>query len=341
MATPDIAAGPTPAAVATGETCAECGFDSRRWSRQDAIRTVEKTGWLIDLALERLPDDLWMARPERSARAIGEHVEQLASVMADHRRSSELTADEPGTDAAAAPDRPEGSEVADLDRAHTVDALSSEAGRYGAALRSSDEPTWANSAAVAGRSRSLDRLVRHSAHAVMHHLSDIARIRHRLGDVMTLDGGTVASLHASKGGVPKPEIRSAMVDVGGVVGDAQAARQYHGRPWQALCLWSTEVVEAWAAEGHPIFPGAAGENINLTGLDWAQVRAGLILQIGDVTARISAPAVPCTKNSRWFSDRDHRRLGHDTSPGRARWYASVLTPGLVKPGDRVRVYSGG
>ena len=52
-------------------------------------------------------------------------------------------------------------------------------------------------------------------------------------------------------------------------------------------------------------------------------------------------AVPCTKNSRWFSDRDHRRLGHDVSPGRARWYASVLTPGRVEPGDPVSVHSGG
>jgi len=60
-----------------------------------------------------------------------------------------------------------------------------------------------------------------------------------------------------------------------------------------------------------------------------------------MTARVSAPAVPCTKNSRWFSDRDHRRLGHDVSPGRARWYASVLTPGRVEPGDPVSVHSGG
>ncbi len=99
------------------------------------------------------------------------------------------------------------------------------------------------------------------------------------------------------------------------------------------------MVEAWAAEGHPIFPGAAGENLSISGLDWATMRSGLIIEVGEMSARISAPAVPCAKNSRWFSDGDQQRLGHDVSPGRARWYAAVLTPGNIRPGDAVVVHS--
>ena len=30
----------------------------------------------------------------------------------------------------------------------------------------------------------------------------------------------------------------------GPVGDRQRTRQHHGRPFQAVCLWSTEVIEA-------------------------------------------------------------------------------------------------
>ena len=339
---PSVSAAETSAGLVTPrETCDDCGFDSMRWSRQDAIRTVEKAEWLTALAVERLPDGVWLTRPDRSMPAIGEHVDHLASVMATWLMRAEFLVDAPGIDVAESPEQPIIGDGANFDRANSLEALRVMASRHGAYLRSVDEATWANAITVGGESFSLDWGVRHSAHEVMHHLWAIAGVRQRLGDVLTLGGGTVASLHASGGGVPKPEIPSAEIDVGGVVGDAQAARQYHGRPWQALCLWSTEVVEAWAAEGHPIFPGAAGENLSLSGLDWSQIRAGLIVQVGDVTARISAPAVPCTKNSRWFSDRDHRRLGHDVSPGRARWYASVLTPGRVEPGDPVSVHSGG
>ena len=337
---PSVSAAETTAGpVSRRETCDECGFDSMRWSRQDAIRTVEKAEWLTALALERLPDGLWGTRPDRSMRSIGERVDHLASVMAIHLMRAELSVDAPGTDVAEIPEQPIIGEVAEGDRESSLKALSATAGRLGAYLRSVDEVTWANSITVGGESFSLEWGVRHSAHEVMHHLRAITSVRHRLGDVVTLEGGTVASLHASGGGVPKPEIPSAEIDVGGVVGDAQAARQYHGRPWQALCLWSSEVVEAWAAEGHPIFPGAAGENLSLSGLDWSQIRAGLVVQVGDMTARVSAPAVPCTKNSRWFADRDHRRLGHDVSPGRARWYAGVLTPGRIHQGDAVVVRS--
>ena len=270
---PSVSAAETSAGLVTPrETCDDCGFDSMRWSRQDAIRTVEKAEWLTALAVERLPDGVWLTRPDRSMPAIGEHADHLASVMATWLMRAELLVDAPGIDVAESPEQPIIGDGANLDRANSLEALRVMASRHGAYLRSVDEATWANAITVGDESFSLDWGVRHSAHEVMHHLWAIAGVRQRLGDVLTLGGGTVASLHASGGGVPKPEIPSAEIDVGGVVGDAQAARQYHGRPWQALCLWSTEVVEAWAAEGHPIFPGAAGENLSLSGLDWSQIR---------------------------------------------------------------------
>ncbi len=121
----------------------------------------------------------------------------------------------------------------------------------------------------------------------------------------------------------------------GVVGDVQRARRHHGRPWQALCLWSKEKVDLLAAEGHPITYGAAGENISVTGIDWAGIRPGVRLQIGEVLAECSLYSLPCAKNRRWFADRDSTRMHHETEPGISRMYATVLFGGNVRVGDDV------
>jgi MOSC domain-containing protein YiiM len=149
--------------------------------------------------------------------------------------------------------------------------------------------------------------------------------------------GAVAGLFRSDGGVPKLPIDEAVVGWRGVTGDRQAARVHHGRVWQALCLWSLDVVEALQAEGHPIEPGQAGENISIRGLDWAALRPGTLLHIGDVTVELSAYATPCKKNAAWFVAGDFDRMSHDRHPGTSRLYASVLETGTVRPGDPVTV----
>lgn len=143
--------------------------------------------------------------------------------------------------------------------------------------------------------------------------------------------GTVSALHASGGGLPKLPIERADVAWGGVAGDRQRNRTHHGRPWQALCIWSDEVIEAFRAQGHPIAPGLAGENITVRGLPWAEVRPGVRLQLGDVLCEVSAYAVPCTHNARWFTDGDFMLMHHDRGPV-SRVYATVLQPGSVAAG---------
>lgn len=152
--------------------------------------------------------------------------------------------------------------------------------------------------------------------------------------------GTVHQLNASSGGVPKKAIERAEVGVRGIVGDSQIARVHHGRPWQALCLWSSDVLAVLQAEGHPIAAGYAGENVTIAGVDWSKLRGGMQLTIGTgdnaVACQLSLPAVPCSKNSAWFLGGDIDRMDHDLNPGFSRWYASVLTPGTITPGDPVR-----
>lgn len=144
--------------------------------------------------------------------------------------------------------------------------------------------------------------------------------------------GTVAGLHAGGGGVPKPAVERATITIGGLGGDRQRTRKHHGRPWQALCLWSAEVIEALAADGHPIFPGAAGENITIRGIDWSLVRPGLLLRVGGALIETSLWSLPCRHNARWFSDGAFDRIHHERGPV-SRMYATVLEPGEVAVGD--------
>lgn len=148
--------------------------------------------------------------------------------------------------------------------------------------------------------------------------------------------GTVVGLHLGDGGVPKRTVESVEIGFGGVAGDRQATRRHHGAPWQALCLWSEEVIAAFAAGGHPIAPGSAGENITIAGITWGDVRPGVRLALGSARCEISSYAVPCRQNAPWFSDRDFGRIHHRHGPV-SRMYATVLEPGTVAIGDAVHL----
>ena len=144
--------------------------------------------------------------------------------------------------------------------------------------------------------------------------------------------GTVAQLSVSLGGLPKLAIDPAEVTWKGMVGDRQATRVHHGRPWQALCIWSSEVIDDFVRDGHPLAPGRAGENITIRGLPWAEVRAGVRLRIGDVLCEVSCYALPCASNKPWFIDGDFMVMHHERGPV-SRVYATVLEPGAIRTGD--------
>lgn len=174
-------------------------------------------------------------------------------------------------------------------------------------------------------------------HHLMHGLCSIADVRRAADDAVPTQTGSVVQINRSGGGVPKTAVNSAVIGRRGVDGDVQTARVHHGRPWQALCLWSSEVIDALAADGHPIAPGSAGENLTISGIDWVSLRGGTVIDIGDVRCQLSAPAEPCSKNAGWFSDGDVSRMDHALHPGQSRWYASVLRTGAVNTGDPVVV----
>ena len=144
--------------------------------------------------------------------------------------------------------------------------------------------------------------------------------------------GKVVGIQVSTNSVPKTSIAHGIVNYGGLDGDRQMARTHHGRPWQALCIWSDEVIAQHASAGHPIARGSAGENITVSEIDWSKVRPGATLEFGSVKTQVTGYASPCKKNARWFSDGDYQRLSHELGAV-SRVYCLVTQPGSVAVGD--------
>lgn len=150
----------------------------------------------------------------------------------------------------------------------------------------------------------------------------------------------VHQINVSDGGVPKLPIESVDIGVDGPSTDRHADTKHHGGPDKAVCIYSREVITQLQKEGHPIFPGAAGENLTISGLEWDQIEIGDRLKIGDdLEVEITYPATPCSKNAEWFVDRNFRRMSHDLHPGYSRMYARVIESGTVTTGDPVQKVS--
>lgn len=171
-----------------------------------------------------------------------------------------------------------------------------------------------------------------AVHRGWHAIAIAGRVKHAAGHGATTHSGRLEQVNASSGGVPKRPLPAGRISRAGLIGDRQETRKHHGRPWQSLCLWTAEQIDALAADGHPIGYGSAGENLTLRGLTWSEVTAGTRLRIGTALVEITAEAIPCRKNGRWFTDGRFSRLKAD-----GRRYARVLEEGDVAPGDLVVV----
>ena len=149
--------------------------------------------------------------------------------------------------------------------------------------------------------------------------------------------GRVHSINVSGGGVPKLPRETCVVRRNGLEGDRQRDLEEHGGPTRAVSLYSMELIEALRAEGHPIAPGTAGENLTLAGLNWAHLGPGARLQVGEGELRIESYAGPCSIIEDSFKDRRSGRISQKAHPGWSRLYARVLKEGVLRVGDRVRM----
>jgi MOSC domain-containing protein YiiM len=138
------------------------------------------------------------------------------------------------------------------------------------------------------------------------------------------------------GGVPKHAVPQARVEANGIVGDAVRHPDIHGGPTRAVCLYSLELIRQLQADGHPIAPGTAGENLTIEGLDWSQVVPGATLAIGtDVRLEVLSYTAPCKTIRESFRDGQFKRISQQLHPGSSRVYARVVREGTVRAGDPV------
>jgi MOSC domain-containing protein YiiM len=215
--------------------------------------------------------------------------------------------------------------LADLEREGVASAVT--AGR--------EDASWANVGYAAHVLQAGAYLI-HDAHDASHHLMDVSRGLAALSGEPAVEG-RVVQVNVSDGGVPKGPVGRAALTAGGMEGDRQRDPKHHGRPFQAVCLWSAEVIDELSATGHPIGPGCAGENLTLRGVNWESLRPGALVRVGEALVELSFPAVPCHNQAQWFSDGDFSRIAHEVNPQWARWYGWVREPGEVHPGDDVEV----
>lgn len=149
--------------------------------------------------------------------------------------------------------------------------------------------------------------------------------------------GRVHQINVSGGGVPKLPVPRAFVGVNGVEGDRQADTKHHGGPERAVCLFSLELIEALRAEGHPIGPGTTGENLTISGIEWASVVPGgrFVFDNGP-ELEVSGYTKPCSAIRGSFLGLDMRRIQQDVRPGWSRVYARVAREGMIANGMGVR-----
>jgi MOSC domain-containing protein YiiM len=143
---------------------------------------------------------------------------------------------------------------------------------------------------------------------------------------------TLAQLNISAGGMPKRPVLFARVTRGGIQGDWQKNRKYHGGPDRAVCLYSEELYAKMRGEGVDAGNGAFGENFTTRGLDLQTLAAGIRLRVGaDCVIEITNVRDPCRQLKQW--DARMPKL----IAGRSGWMAKVITEGIVTAGDTIEV----
>ena len=158
--------------------------------------------------------------------------------------------------------------------------------------------------------------------------------------------GILLQVNIGTGGVPKRAVLLGRVAKTGFEGDRFVHPSIHGGPSQAILLIANEVIQELISLGYPVYPGALGENLTISGFDHRQWRQGQQFRAGAVRLEMTKPRAPCRtldvygvgRNGipiqKWLYDsavkaNDFRSVCW----GRGGFYARVVTPGTVAAGD--------
>lgn len=327
--------------------CRECGFDSTRWRVGDAITHMYALGWWWRNALAGFEQAELGRRPHPAVWSPLEYGVHSAFATAVLRGSLErvLAGEAWNANERMNPPRAHASPdeeplLVALDE--LFDDLEREGHDMAAVAHAAEADGWARRLERVGRPPvRADSILFHAVHDASHHQMDVGRGLSALGLSAVRSIGRrpprVVQINTSAGGVPKSPVAHVEVAWNGLAGDRQADEKHHGRPFQAVCLWSTDALADLTAAGHHVFAGAVGENFTVEGLDWTTLRAGARLLVGSSLVELSYPAVPCKKQAQWFNDGDFTRLAYENNPQWVRWYGWVREPGAVATGDEVLI----
>lgn len=161
--------------------------------------------------------------------------------------------------------------------------------------------------------------------------------------------GILTQINRSPGGLPKRAVPGPVfLDTLGIEGDLHRNTVLHGGPDKAVLMLAAELIDGLSARGFPVYYGAFGENLTVSGLDPHLWRSGQRYRIGDdVLIELTALRTPCA-NLHVYGPPVKAELydaqcqaGDVTSP---RWahggfYARVLKPGLLGSGAPVTLES--
>lgn len=118
---------------------------------------------------------------------------------------------------------------------------------------------------------------------------------------------------------------------------------FHGDPKHAILLITSEGIELLTGRGFPLHAGALGENLTTLGLDRYSLRPGQRLRAGQAIIELTQLRLPCDTLSVYGAGiqaamYDARAQAGDRASlvwGLSGFYASVVEPGILRPGDAI------
>jgi MOSC domain-containing protein YiiM len=154
--------------------------------------------------------------------------------------------------------------------------------------------------------------------------------------------GIILQVSTGPGGVPNHAIGEGTLAANGIAGDAWR-HPFHGGPKRAILLITSEGINLLAAQGFPVYAGALGENLTTLGLDRSLLRLGQRFRAGQTIIELTQVRLPCDTLSVYGTGiqaamYDARAQAGDAgSPvwGLSGFYASVVEPGIMRPGDAI------
>ena len=159
--------------------------------------------------------------------------------------------------------------------------------------------------------------------------------------------GTVLQVNVSRGGIPKRAIPLGELTPAGMSGDAWRF-PFHGGVRKAILLVTMEGIDELVSLGFPLFAGALGENLTTRGIDRRTLRLGQRLLVGNAVIELTTIRTPCATldvygtgvQTAMYDARVQK--GDPASPlwGLSGFYASVVEPGIVHPGDAITTFAG-